>query len=125
MAIQRPAVIKKSERHDASEQRVRKASAKATTLDAPSGYPFAGPSALCAAAKLNVTQSMILNTFMVPNSLSEVDPTRSNVETQVLSLPLVFVPGLRVCSILWPYCDGTSIVNLTMTRSDGKWICLC
>mmetsp|Transcript_58072 Transcript_58072/g.114269 ORF Transcript_58072/g.114269 Transcript_58072/m.114269 type:complete len:111 (-) Transcript_58072:513-845(-) len=77
---QRPAVIKKSERHDASEQRVRKASAKATTLDAPSGYPFAGPSALCAAAELNVTQSMILNIFMEPNSLSEVDPTRSKLK---------------------------------------------
>ena len=42
------------------------------------------------------------------------------VETRVLSLPLVFVPGLRVCSVLWPYCGGTSTANLTMTRSDGK-----
>ena len=47
-----------------------------TTPDAPSGYPSAGPSALCAAAELNVTQSMILNTLMVPNSLSEADPMR-------------------------------------------------
>ena len=70
----------KSERHDAAKQRVRKVSAKTTTPGAPSGYPFAGPSALCAAAELNVTQSMILNKFMVPNSLSEVDPTRSKLK---------------------------------------------
>mmetsp|Transcript_61366 Transcript_61366/g.115547 ORF Transcript_61366/g.115547 Transcript_61366/m.115547 type:complete len:111 (+) Transcript_61366:1046-1378(+) len=77
---QRPAVIKKSERHGAAEQRVREVSAKTTTPDAPSGHPFAGPSALCAAAELNVTQSMILNIFMEPNSLSEVDPTKSKLK---------------------------------------------
>jgi len=80
LETQRFVVIKKKERHDAAEQRVRKVSSKKTTPDAPSGYPFAWPNALCAAAELNVTQSMILNTFMEPNSLSEVDPTRSKLK---------------------------------------------
>ena len=73
-------MIKKSERHGAAEQQVREVSAKTTTPDAPSGHPFAGSSALCAAAELNVTQSMILNIFMEPNSLSELDPTKNKLK---------------------------------------------
>ena len=76
---QRPAVIKKvSGTFVGDEQRVRRMSTK-TTQDTTSGYPFAGLSALCAAAELIVTQSMVLNTFMEPNFLSEADPTRSKL----------------------------------------------
>jgi len=70
---------KKSERYVAvgDEQRVRRTSTK-TTPDTTSGYPFAGLSAVCAAAELNVTQIMVLNTFMEPNFLSERTPREAS-----------------------------------------------